>query len=160
DCKPDAAGVCRPSCAATGDERACIARADCEPVYVGKDCSCDAQGCACLDYAFELCRAEPSPPPPLCMPGGVTGTWSSDLAPRRCYTSDRDGSFSVSDAVAPCRMAAVCIWSGIVVNRGKWTVDAAGVVVTLAYQPIQTFDGLVFPTSLYVKSCLLVEADT
>jgi hypothetical protein len=158
DCKPDASGACRSSCAAIGDERTCVARADCEPVYVGSRCFCDPQGCGCLDYTFDACRPRPLPPP-TCVPTEIQGAWSSDLAPRRVYTFNKDGSFAVSDAIAPCPKDALCIWSGILVNQGKWFVDASG-AIGLAYQALQKADGLVFPTTLTLKGCLLVEADT
>lgn len=182
-CNPDGAcpavcaGTCVPDgypsdCFGIGDESACIGRADCEPVYAGSRCTCDAQGCGCLDYTFDSCRPRPTPPP-TCLPPGApadfVGTWKSiDGGIPRTYVLDAGGTFEVDDAVAPCPPDAACFWSGIVHNRGKWgpaLLGTLGAYVQLEYeQPLKTWEGLRFPTLLTAKSCgprqALVEADT
>ena len=56
-CIPETA--CYPmqqACAALVDEKSCLARPDCMPVYDGKNCTCDAKGvCTCTDKAFARC---------------------------------------------------------------------------------------------------------
>jgi hypothetical protein len=39
----------------TLDERGCIERADCAPLYEGSGCTCDAAGCACSIWTFVSC---------------------------------------------------------------------------------------------------------
>lgn len=46
-----------PACEAIWDENACLARADCEPVYQGIDCVCGPDGCVCQDYVFQYCSS-------------------------------------------------------------------------------------------------------
>ena len=59
-CPAVCGGLCVPdgpsSCYAVTEEARCVARADCEPIYAGSDCHCDAQGCACDTYSFAQCR--------------------------------------------------------------------------------------------------------
>jgi len=44
-------------CAALATEAACTARADCEPVYAGMNCTCDANGCTCTSETFSSCES-------------------------------------------------------------------------------------------------------
>jgi len=41
-------------------ENVCIARADCDPIYEGVDCTCDASGCTCSDWVFNRCEEVPN----------------------------------------------------------------------------------------------------
>ncbi len=45
-----------PSCESITDEMTCIGRSDCEPEYVGSNCSCDMFGCTCTTWTFTSCR--------------------------------------------------------------------------------------------------------
>ena len=62
----DIDGLCAiPTCDAIDDESACLARADCETVYAGVDCSCGQgcecqpgePGCVCQSFEFFHCKA-------------------------------------------------------------------------------------------------------
>ncbi len=46
------------SCGDIVGEAMCIARADCSPYYVGIDCTCDANGCDCADWAYDSCNQQ------------------------------------------------------------------------------------------------------
>jgi hypothetical protein len=46
-----------PACAAITDQASCTARPDCEAVYAGMNCTCDASGCTCTVLTFERCEA-------------------------------------------------------------------------------------------------------
>jgi hypothetical protein len=58
-CAPTCYGVCAavapPPCA-TLDESHCTARSDCEAVYNGENCTCDARGCTCQTETFAYCE--------------------------------------------------------------------------------------------------------
>ncbi len=43
-----------PACSTLGETN-CIARADCQPLYQGVDCTCTPAGCSCDDWNFETC---------------------------------------------------------------------------------------------------------
>jgi hypothetical protein len=45
------------ACSAIGEEVACVGRADCTALYEGVNCSCDANGCDCVDWTFDTCEA-------------------------------------------------------------------------------------------------------
>ncbi|HEY0251387.1 MAG TPA: hypothetical protein VGC41_07650, partial [Kofleriaceae bacterium] len=55
-CIPDAACEQR-ACEQLPDESSCISRSDCEPVYTGTDCTCDANGCTCASETYSRCEA-------------------------------------------------------------------------------------------------------
>ncbi|HEY5928069.1 MAG TPA: hypothetical protein VIV11_40560 [Kofleriaceae bacterium] len=44
-------------CAAVATEAACIARADCIPMYEGSDCTCGPNGCTCQTLTYDRCEA-------------------------------------------------------------------------------------------------------
>lgn len=48
DCEP------RATCSTLGENQ-CIDRADCDPLYEGVDCTCDASGCACREWIYDSC---------------------------------------------------------------------------------------------------------
>lgn len=57
-CIPDASCPQQP-CDAITSETVCDARPDCEAVYTGTDCTCDASGqCTCDSEMFERCQAK------------------------------------------------------------------------------------------------------
>ena len=45
-----------PACTTLG-EAACVARADCAPLYAGSDCTCTASGCTCDTWTFDTCHS-------------------------------------------------------------------------------------------------------
>jgi hypothetical protein len=154
-CVPDGTGQ---SCYVITDERTCIDAPGCQPVYAGSRCFCDAQGCGCLDYSFASCRPHDTP---VCeRVAGVIGSWTStDDAIPRTYAFAPDGTFTVTDAVARCPPGADCIWSGLVVEPGKWFTESDG-SIDLVYPMIQPWPGLSYPTDLTQKGCYLVEDAT
>jgi hypothetical protein len=55
-CIPDA--DCGPTtCGSITDEKSCVARTDCEAVYNGTGCTCDANGCTCTTETFARCES-------------------------------------------------------------------------------------------------------
>ncbi len=42
-------------CSAITQEAICVVTAECRPFYAGLGCSCDAMGCECQDWQFEVC---------------------------------------------------------------------------------------------------------
>ena len=42
-------------CPAITQEAICVVTAGCRPFYAGLGCSCDAMGCECQDWQFEVC---------------------------------------------------------------------------------------------------------
>jgi hypothetical protein len=116
------------------------------------DCA-SAPGCqdgqVCPAVCAGICVSDG---PRTCAPIAVAGDWSSPGNFERRYHFSADGSFVLEDLVAPCPIDAVCVWSGIIVNRGTWSEHDGR--VTLAYaQPIVTFEGLRFAPSLSVVGC-------
>ena len=61
-CIPDWACTAAP-CASITDEKTCISRSDCEPIYDGMDCTCDPSGCTCATETFARCEDLIAPPP-------------------------------------------------------------------------------------------------
>ncbi|MFT3773176.1 MAG: hypothetical protein QM820_47965 [Minicystis sp.] len=57
---------------------------------------------------------------------GVAGKWSSASCGARAYERrlvlDSDGSFTAEDRVSPCPPNVACVWSGIVIRRGKYAM--------------------------------------
>jgi hypothetical protein len=45
-----------PACSTLTTEQACLARTDCDAVYNGYDCTCDASGCTCKTETFASCE--------------------------------------------------------------------------------------------------------
>lgn len=39
------------------EETACIGRADCTPLYLGDNCTCDPNGCVCTNLTYDSCEA-------------------------------------------------------------------------------------------------------
>lgn len=68
------------------------------------------------------------------VPAGLLGAWVSPSCSGRTYARkiqfDKAGSFDAQDLVSPCPPKVQCIWSGIVNNRGTFTVE--GTTVRLA----------------------------
>lgn len=55
-CIPVAECESAPACSEITGEMACIGRLDCTPLYEGVNCSCDANGCDCVDWLFDGCE--------------------------------------------------------------------------------------------------------
>jgi hypothetical protein len=54
-CIPTSA--CAPAaCATLTTEAACTARSDCDPIYVGSNCTCDKNGCTCQTETYQHCQ--------------------------------------------------------------------------------------------------------
>jgi hypothetical protein len=45
-----------PACTSLSTEQACLARADCDPIYNGFDCTCDLHGCTCQSQVYDHCK--------------------------------------------------------------------------------------------------------
>jgi hypothetical protein len=54
-CIPEADCEAPPACSALTEPQ-CIGRSDCDTLYTGVDCSCDANGCTCADWVYEGCE--------------------------------------------------------------------------------------------------------
>lgn len=52
-CQPE---VMAAACATLTTEPACLARTDCDPIYVGMNCTCDPHGCTCQTETFDHCK--------------------------------------------------------------------------------------------------------
>jgi hypothetical protein len=61
-CIPDWACASTQPCASITDEKTCVSRSDCTPIYDGTHCTCDPSGCVCQDKTFARC--EDAVPPP------------------------------------------------------------------------------------------------
>lgn len=46
-----------PACSTLTTESACVSRSDCDPIYMGSDCTCDKSGCVCKTETFVSCQA-------------------------------------------------------------------------------------------------------
>ncbi len=46
----------QPACASLAGEAACVARADCDPIYDGSNCTCDKNGCTCQTETYVRCQ--------------------------------------------------------------------------------------------------------
>jgi hypothetical protein len=178
DCDADPAGICPTLCSGVcvepapwrtcfgaRDEQTCVAHAACEAVYAGSRCFCDDKGCGCLAYTFDGCRDRRVPP--TCAGSDLVGAWRSGDGPEgiidRTYRFEADGSFVIADEIAPCPPDAVCVWSGIIENRGAWRRDDGGAVTLTYREPLQRWDGLRFARTLKHAGCPapeLVEVET
>jgi hypothetical protein len=56
-CTSEVAPPPPPACDTLTTEMACTARADCEPIYHGSNCTCDPHGCTCETETFAYCQA-------------------------------------------------------------------------------------------------------
>jgi hypothetical protein len=50
------ARVMAAACATLTTESACLARTDCDPIYIGMNCTCDPHGCTCQTETFDHCK--------------------------------------------------------------------------------------------------------
>jgi len=111
-----------------------------------------------VSICLVACAGAPNDEPPDCVAGypslsmsQLANRWYDDgtVKPPRTYSFELAGSFTVSDSVAPCPAGETCVWSGIVDNSGRVTLDEAAEQLTLVYDtPMQTSAGLSFPTTL------------
>jgi hypothetical protein len=51
------AKVTPPACSTLATETACKARPDCDPIYIGTNCTCDASGGTCATETYDHCTA-------------------------------------------------------------------------------------------------------
>jgi hypothetical protein len=49
------------ACETLTTEAACTGRGDCEPIYVGTDCTCDPDHCECQTLTYERCQSQVMP---------------------------------------------------------------------------------------------------
>lgn len=105
----------------------------------------------------EAAPAPATPPlsaPPDASAAGVAGRWSSPSCGERTYERRivlaEDGSFTAEDRVAPCPPNVRCIWSGIVVRRGRYSV--AGGAIQLAAEGTGAGPGQPLPGSLVIDA--------
>jgi hypothetical protein len=48
---------CAPAaCSTLATEADCLARGDCDPIYVGSNCTCDRNGCTCQTETYQSCQ--------------------------------------------------------------------------------------------------------
>ncbi len=70
--------------------------------------------------------AKPTPPVPASGPG--LGTWVGAPCAGRSYervvTLGPENAIEITDRVSPCPPGAQCIWSGLVVRSGTFTVES------------------------------------
>ncbi len=68
-----------------------------------------------------------SPPPVKGARGPGAGAYASAPCPGRTYERvvnlGQDGAVEIADRVAPCPPKAKCVWSGIVVRSGTYSVE-------------------------------------
>lgn len=107
--------------------------------------------------SFAACSTNPPPPesvPKQEITGGLAGTWTSAFCGDRGYerriTFAADGSFTAEDRVAPCPPTARCVWSGIVIRRGKYAVT--GNALQLAPESAAAGPGQPLPPSLEIDA--------
>jgi hypothetical protein len=80
-----------PACADLSSEAMCVARAECVPIYMGIDCTCDDNGCVCNELLYKECSAGDSAAcsddsqcpgaQKCCYPCGVPGCENSCMEP-------------------------------------------------------------------------------
>ena len=142
----------------------CLRDGDCgagERCTAPKECDeqpiCNGPAETCPAVCTGICVAEGGAEIPIACPAGdLLGTWTSGAgeggAFERHYRFVADGTFTVEDLVAPCPPDVVCVWSGIVTNRGSWTeTDGA---VALKYQlPLSSVDRQWFASLLSSRGC-------
>lgn len=134
----DATGTCEPVPAACYSLYAPVCA--CDGNVYSNDCMAHAAGTSVL---HEL---EPA------VAGDVVGEWSG-TAPAGWTTEwsfREDGTFTKTDLIAPCPAGVACVWSGIVVNHGTWSMSAA--TVSLTYQGATTMAGATTPATLAAGS--------
>ncbi|MBK6514034.1 MAG: hypothetical protein IPG04_07910 [Polyangiaceae bacterium] len=89
---------------------------------------------------------------------GPVGTWSSPSCDARKYervlSLDADGTFNAQDRVSPCPKDAMCVWSGIVVRKGTWKLDADKLTLSTTDQQKQ---GAPLVTSLRFDGTIVLE---
>src|SRR5262249_14492208 len=86
-------------------------------------------------------------------PSGVVGHWSSPSCGPRTYerrlTLDASGSFSSEELISPCPRGVVCVWSGILILPGTYTVEAGEIVLDLR---VARPSARPFPSSLAIDT--------
>lgn len=100
----------------------------------------------------------PSPPAASIVSPSLLGTWLSPSCGERAYarslTFDADGRFTAEDRVSPCPPGARCVWSGIVLRSGTFSVE--GETVRLhAEEPARKGPGMPLPDELTLTEGLV-----
>ncbi len=72
--------------------------------------------------------------------GAAPGGWDVQ------WRFDADGTFTKTDLIAPCPEGVMCVWSGVVVNQGTWSVDFS--LVSLTYTTPSAMAGATTPPTL------------
>lgn len=81
----------------------------------------------------------PAPAPatasPITAAPVVAGRWSSPSCGPRSYerliTLEAGGTFTAEDRVSPCPRGVSCVWSGIVLRRGTYSISGEGIRAVL-----------------------------
>ncbi|MEZ4220911.1 MAG: hypothetical protein R3B13_08275 [Polyangiaceae bacterium] len=107
--------------------------------------------------------AEPSAPPPPITPAGIgpgpgLGRYSSASCGARNYERvielSAGGRVQLVDKVAPCPPGAACVWSGIVMRQGSWSLEG-GAELGKPFRVLLSFDGANDPKARPVPDHLL-----
>lgn len=96
------------------------------------------------------------------VPPQVIGSWVSPSCGARTYARKiqfkSDGSFAAQDLISPCPARAVCTWSGIVNNKGAYTLKTDAIIFEFSRsetgpgaQPFPTLLGIDRDTSAPVE---------
>lgn len=96
------------------------------------------------------------------VPPQVVSSWVSPSCGARTYPRaiqfKSDGSFAAQDLISPCPPRAVCVWSGVVNNKGAFTVKKDVIILEISRsgtgpgaQPFPTLLGVDRPTSAPVE---------
>ncbi len=79
----------------------------------------------------------------------VVGEWSAIGEWETVFSFSSDGLFRKTDLIAPCPPDSECVWSGIVVNTGTWTLGTSS--IGLSYPAPDTFAGATTPAELELR---------
>ena len=79
----------------------------------------------------------------------VVGEWTANSEWETVLSFSSDGLFRKTDLIAPCPADTECVWSGIVVNTGTWTLRATA--IDLTYSAPDTFAGATTPAALELQ---------
>ncbi|TNF27248.1 MAG: hypothetical protein EP329_19775 [Deltaproteobacteria bacterium] len=112
----------------------------CDGNVYSNDCVAHAAGTSVL-HAIEPAVA-----------GDVVGDWSG-TAPGGWTTEwsfGQDGTLTKTDLIAPCPEGVACVWSGVVVNHGTWSMSMGA--VALSYQNPSNMAGATTPSYLNTES--------
>lgn len=99
----------------------------------------------------------PAPAPATASPNAapvVAGRWSSPSCGPRSYerliTLEAGGTFTAEDRVSPCPRGVSCVWSGIVLRRGTYSISGEGIRAVLLATDGGAGPGQGLPTTLVI----------